>query len=115
MVQVIFCGFGKGQNKRVFAKSGDLLLRVAKDNGVKIVTECEEGTCGSCAVSVEELTKEKQTVYMEDKELETLVSIGAIKADEAKQLQQDTVAPSVRLACQCLIKGDILVKPYEEL
>jgi ferredoxin len=113
MIQVIFCGFGENQDKRVFAKSGDLLLRVAKDNGVKIITECEDGNCASCAVKVEELTAEKQTHYMEDKELATLISISALSKGEAERLQQDTVGHTVRLACQCILKGDVLVKPYK--
>lgn len=114
MVQVIFCGFSKEQDKRVFAKSGDLLLRVAKDNGVKILTECEDGNCGSCTVKIEELTSEKQTQYMEDKEIETLISVGALTKERAEELQQDTVGHEIRLACQYLIKGDILVKPYTQ-
>ncbi len=114
MVQVIFCGFGKEQDKRVFAKSGDLLLRVARANGVKINTECEDGNCGSCVVQVEELGKEPITQYMEDKELETLFTLGLIKKEEIAEVQQKTVAYKYRLACQCIVKGDILVKPKGE-
>jgi len=113
MIQIIFCGFGEDQDKRVFAKSGDLLLRVAKDSGVNILTECEDGNCASCAVKVEELTPEKQTHYMEDKELETLITLGALSKPEAERLQQDTVGHSVRLACQFIVKGDVLIKPYK--
>jgi len=58
MVNVIFCGFGEGMDKRVIAKEGDLLLRVAQNNGVTIPTECKDGMCGSCAVKVEELDGE---------------------------------------------------------
>ncbi|MDD2906014.1 MAG: 2Fe-2S iron-sulfur cluster binding domain-containing protein [Sulfurimonas sp.] len=131
MVNVIFCGFGEGMDKRVIAKQGDLLLRVANNNGVVIPTDCKDGMCGSCAVKVEELTidmseagaksevdpdgwdKNKYTTYMEDKELATLVEMGAISKIEAESAQQYAQQTPVRLACQCIIKGSILVKPFE--
>ena len=45
MANVIFCGFGDGMDKRVHARTGDVLLRVAESNGVVIPTECKDGTC----------------------------------------------------------------------
>lgn len=126
MVNVIFCGFGEGMDKRVIARSGDVLLRVAESNGVKIPTECKDGTCGSCAVRIEDLsvteTLESTTedydvnvksVYMDDKELNTLVEMAAITKKEAEIAQQYNRQTPVRLACQCTIKSDILVKPFE--
>ena len=126
MVNVIFCGFGGEMDKRVIARSGDVLLRVAESNGVKIPTDCKDGTCGSCAVKIEDLSVTKpmdsteedydahaQSVYMEDKELETLVEMGAITRKEAEVAQQYNRQTPVRLACQCIIKSDILVKPFD--
>ena len=131
MVNVIFCGFGEDMDKRVIAKEGDLLLRVAQNNGVTIPTECKDGMCGSCAVKIEELDgelidtgfksevdpdgwdKDKQTTYMEDKELGTLVEMGAISKKEAESAQQYAQQTPVRLACQCVIKGSLLVKPFD--
>lgn len=131
MVNVIFCGFGEDMDKRVVAKEGDLLLRVAQNNGVTIPTECKDGMCGSCAVKVEELDgelvdtgfksevdpdgwdKDKYTTYMEDKELDTLVEMGAISKKEAESAQQYAQQTPIRLACQCIIKGSLLVKPFE--
>jgi len=131
MVNVIFCGFGEGMDKRVFAKQGDLLLRVAQNNGVVIPTECKDGMCGSCVVRIEELDsnpneqvfdskvdpdtwdKDKYTTYMEDKELNTLVEMGAISKKEAESAQQYAQQTPVRLACQCIIKGPMLIKPFE--
>ncbi len=131
MVNIIFCGFGEEMDKRVVAKQGDILLRVAINNGVKIPTECTDGMCGSCAVRVEELDnnpedtgfeskvdpdawdKDKYTTYMEDKELNTLVEMGAITKKEAEVAQQYAQQTPVRLACQCVIKGAMLVKPFE--
>ncbi len=131
MVNVIFSGFGEGMNKRVFARQGDLVLRVAQDNGVKIPTDCKDGMCGSCAIKIEELDsrpnshsfdskvdpdawdKDKYTTYMDDKELNTLVEMGAISKKEAESAQQYAQQTPVRLACQCVIKGPILVTPFE--
>jgi ferredoxin len=125
MVSVIFCGFGEGQNKRVYAKSGDVLLRVAQSNGIVIPTDCTDGMCGSCVVRIEDIATDEsmdsnaeeyaskgKAVYMEDKELETLVSMGAITKKEAEIAQQFNRPTPVRLACQCVIKDAILVKPY---
>ncbi|UFH58380.1 2Fe-2S iron-sulfur cluster-binding protein [Sulfurovum mangrovi] len=132
MVNIIFCGFGEGMDKRVVAKQGDVLLRVATNNGITIPTECTDGMCGSCAVRVEELEtipneaaefeskvdpdswdKDKYTTYMEDKELNTLVEMGAITKKEAEVAQQYAQQTPIRLACQCIIKGSMLVKPFE--
>ena len=125
MVSVIFCGFAEGQNKRVYAKSGDVLLRVAQSNGIVIPTNCTDGMCGSCVVRIEDIATDEsmdsnaeeyaskgKAVYMEDKELETLVSMGAITKKEAEIAQQFNRPTPVRLACQCVIKDAILVKPY---
>ncbi|MBU0721328.1 2Fe-2S iron-sulfur cluster binding domain-containing protein [bacterium] len=108
-----------------------MLLRVAVNNGVVIPTECKDGMCGSCAVRVEEIgtapdsddtqskidpdgwDKNKYTTYMEDKELNTLVEMGAISKLEAESAQQYAQQTPVRLACQCIIKGPLLVKPFE--
>lgn len=126
MVNVIFCGFGEEMDKRVIARQGDLLLRVAEANGVKIPTECKDGTCGSCAVKIEDLSVteamssleenydvDTQSVYMDDKELTTLTEMSAITKKEAEIAQQFNRQTPVRLACQCIIKSDILVKPFE--
>ena len=126
MVNVIFCGFGDDMDKRVIARSGDVLLRVAESNGVKIPTDCKDGTCGSCAVKIEDLSVTEtmdpsaedydahaKSVYMEDKELDTLVEMGAITKKEAEVAQQFNRQTPVRLACQCIVRSDILVKPFE--
>ncbi len=126
MVSVIFCGFGEKQDKRVFAKTGDVLLRVAQSNGITLASDCKDGMCGSCAVRIEEISNDEQldstledysskgqAVYMDDKELETLMSMGAITKKEAEIAQQYNRPTPVRLACQCAIKNaSILVKPY---
>jgi len=126
MVNAIFCGFGEDMDKRVIARGGDVLLRSADSNGVDIPTDCKDGTCGSCAVKIEDLSvtqamdtteedydSNAQSVYMEDKELDTLVEMSAITKKEAEVAQQFNRQTPVRLACQCIIKSDILVKPFD--
>ena len=126
MVNVIFCGFGDDMDKRVHARTGDVLLRVAESNGVKIPTECKDGMCGSCAVKIEDLSVDTvmdattedydanaQSYYMDDKELDTLVEMGAITKKEAEVAQQFNRQTPVRLACQCIVRSDMLVKPFE--
>lgn len=112
MANVIFCGFGKEKDGLVKAKNGELILRVAAAKGVMIPKECEAGECGSCVVKVEELTDEKQTHYMEEKEMEKLIELGLLTKEKAEELNQSTRQSEYRLACQATIRGDILVKPY---
>lgn len=112
MAKVTFSGFGNGE-QTVEAKVGDIVLRVADANSVKIPRDCQDGNCASCAVKVIQQTKSPMTQYMEDKELTTLVVLGAITQQKAEVLQMEGLAPDVRLACQCIVKGDIEVKPYE--
>ena len=113
MANVIFCGFGKEKDGLVKAKNGELILRVAAANGIMIPKECEEGECGSCVVKVEELTDEKQTHYMDDKEIAKLIELGLLTKDKAEALNQSTTQSDYRLACQATIRGDILVKPFQ--
>jgi ferredoxin len=126
MVNVIFCGFGGDMDKRVIARSGDVLLRIAESNGIKIPTDCKDGTCGSCAVRIEDLsvtepmdpTEEDYdahavSYYMNDKELDTLKEMGAITSKEAEVAQEFNRQTPVRLACQYIIRTDVLVKPFD--
>jgi len=113
MAKVIFMHFSEKTDGIYDAKIGEPLVRLAKEKGVPLPLECEDGQCGSCLVSVESIESEEPTSYMEDMELDKLVELGAITAKEANSCQQFTVAPKVRLACQMLVKGDILIKPYK--
>jgi len=113
MAKVIFMHFKEETDGVYEAKIGEPLLRLAKEKGVPISVDCQDGKCGSCLIRVESLADEEPTSYMEDLELDKLVELGAITAKEANTCQQFTVAPRVRLACQTLVKGDILVKPYK--
>ncbi len=113
MAKVIFMHFSKENDGLYDAKIGEPIVRFAKEKNIPISFECQEGNCGSCLVSVEHIANEEPTSYMEDSELDKLVELGAITQKEANYCQQFTVSPKVRLACQMLIKGDVLIKPYK--
>lgn len=113
MAKVIFMHFNPETDGLYDAKIGEPVVRLAKEKKIGLPFECQEGNCGSCLVSVEHITDEEPTSYMEDFELDKLVELGAITAKDAHHCQQFTISPKVRLACQMLVKGDVLIKPYK--
>ena len=112
MVTLKFRGFGS--DKEVTAKTGDILLRVAKDNGITINHNCEEGNCGSCVVSVEIMDKNTPTERLdsEGKELSSLVEMGVYTKQDASTFEMNDITPRVRLACQTIVRGNSIIKPY---
>jgi ferredoxin len=113
MAKVIFMHFKEETDGVYDAKIGEPLIRLTKEKGIPLPLDCQDGQCGSCLINVENLSDTEPTTYMEDMELEKLIELGAITQKEAHTCQQFTVAPKIRLACQMLVKGDILVKPYK--
>jgi len=113
VAKVIFMHFNPETDGLYDAKIGEPIVRLAKEKKIGIPFECQEGACGACLVSVEHITDQEPTSYMEDFELDKLVELGAITAKDAHYCQQFTVSPKVRLACQMLVKGDVLIKPFK--
>mgnify|MGYP006344749277 FL=1 len=111
MAKVIFMHFDTQTDGVYDAKIGEPIARLAKEKMVPIPFS-NEGDYSKCLISVENLSNEEPTSYMEDEELDILVKIGAISAKEAEQCQQFTISPKIRIAPMMLIKGDILVKPF---
>ena len=111
MAKVIFMHFDKQTDGVYDAKIGEPIVRLAKDKSVPIPFGIDKDYSKSL-ISVENLAEEEPTSYMEDEELDILVEVGAITAQEAEQCQQFTISPNVRIAPMMLIKGDILVKPF---
>ncbi|PLY09719.1 MAG: hypothetical protein C0625_00540 [Arcobacter sp.] len=110
MAKVIFMHFDTVTDGVYDAKIGEPIVRLAKEKGVPIPADTKDYS--KSLIKVENLADEEPTSYMEDEELDILVELGAITADEAVQCQQFTISPKVRIAPMMLIKGDILVKPY---
>ncbi len=110
MAKVIFMHFDEKTDGIYDARIGEPLVRLAKDKGVPM--EICKGDYRQCLVSVEHISDQEPTSYMEDEELDLLVEYGAITAEDAEMCQQYTVSPKVRIAPMMLIKGDVLVKPF---
>lgn len=112
MAKVIFMHFDEKVDGIYDAKIGEPLVRLAKERGIPLAT-CHSDNYKDCLISVEHITDEEPTSYMEDEELDLLVELGAITEDEAHQCQQYTISPKIRIAPMMLIKGDVLIKPFK--
>lgn len=82
------------EDLEVEVETGSNLKEVAQAEGAEIPFGCEQGVCGTCLVEIVE--GEENLADPDDQEKETLQAMGA----EDNQ----------RLACQCIIEGDIKVK-----
>lgn len=114
MAKVIFMHFDESTDGIYDVKIGEPLVRLAKEKGVPINTS-KEDNYKNCLISVEHISQEEPTTYMEDEELDLLVELGAISIEDAEICQQYTVSPKVRIAPMMLVKGDVLIKPYKKL
>ena len=112
MAKVIFMHFDMETDWVYEGKIGEPIVRLAKEKNIPIPFAVD-GDYSKCLISVENLSDEEPTSYMEDEELDILVKLGAITANEAEQCQQFTISPKIRIAPMMLVKGDILVKPFK--
>ena len=112
MAKVIFMHFDMETDGAYEGKIGEPIVRLAKEKNIPIPFAVD-GDYSKCLISVENLSNEEPTSYMEDEELDILVKLGAISSKEAEQCQQFTISPKIRIAPMMLIKGDILVKPFK--
>ena len=102
------------KNRKVEAVAGkrSTLLGLAKENGIKIPCECEDGNCGSCLVKVTHLDGDRiKGVMLTDKEKSVLKSIGKLPKSEEERAAVSDLPPTYRLACQTIITDeDLLVE-----
>ena len=112
MAKVIFMHFDEKTDGIYDAKIGEPVVRLAKEKGIPIMFDSNDYS--KCLVSVEHITDEEPTSYMEDEELDELVKLGAISQEDADICQQFTVSPKIRIASMMMIKGDVLIKPYNK-
>lgn len=114
MATIYFSSPVMQRNRKVQAVAGTrtALLGVAKENGIKIPFECEDGECGSCLVKVTHLDGERvKGVQLTDKERNVLKSIGRLPKHEQERAELKDLPPTFRLACQMIIPDeDILVE-----
>lgn len=112
--EVVFCGFGKNGDKRLYVDAGTNLQELALGEDMKkFPKQCQRGTCGICTVTVIELDETPQTHEMDETEIETLEGIGVLNATKAAELKELKQSNKIRLACKYKVAGDILVKPYK--
>ena len=112
MAKVIFMHFDEKTDGIYDAKIGEPVVRLAKEKGIPIAFD--SGDFSKCLVSVEHISDEEPTSYMEDAELDELVKLGAISQEDADICQQFTVSPKIRIASMMMIKGDVLIKPFKK-
>lgn len=113
MAKVIFMHFDEEKDGIYDAKIGEPVVRLAKEKGIPIPFDCGKDYA-KCLVSVEHISDEEPTSYMEDEELDELVKLGAISQEDADICQQFTVSPKIRIASMMMIKGDVLIKPFKK-
>lgn len=100
------------KNRKVEAVAGKrtTLLGVAKEHGIKIPFECEDGECGSCLVKVTHLDGERvKGVMLTDKERNVLKSIGKLPEREEERAYVKDLPPTHRLACQTIVTDEDLL------
>jgi hypothetical protein len=112
MAKVIFMHFDEEKDGIYDAKIGEPVVRLAKEKGIPIAFDPKDHA--KCLISVEHISDEEPTSYMEDEELDELVKLGAISQEDADICQQFTVSPKIRIASMMMIKGDVLIKPYKK-
>lgn len=114
MATIYFSSPLMAHNKKVTAVAGkrSTLLGVAREEGVKIPFECENGECGSCVVKVTHLDGERiKGVMLTDKERNVLKSIGKLPKSEEERAAVRDLPPTYRLACQTIVTDeDLLVE-----
>lgn len=103
---------GHGRDRGFRASPADVLLALAKNHNLNIPFDCEDGECGSCAVMIEEVG-EKSAHHMTERELDTLIRENIITKAEADEAIEKDEMTKVRLACQCKVWADIIVKPFK--
>lgn len=114
MATIYFSSPVMQRNRKIEATVGKrtALLGVAREHGIKIPFECEDGECGSCMVKVTHLDGDRvKGVMLTDKEKNVLKSIGKLSKHEEERANVRDLPPTYRLACQMIVPDeDILVE-----
>ena len=84
----------KSDGKDVEVPAGTTLVQAAEDNGASIAFSCKAGVCVSCLVNI-------------NKGMENL---GPKSGNEKATLEGFGAKPNQRLACQCIVNGDVEVE-----
>ena len=84
----------KSDGKEIEVPKGTSLTQAAEDAGASIPFSCKAGVCMSCLVNV--VSGGENLGPVTDNEKATLEGFGA--------------KPNQRLACQCVVEGDVVVE-----
>ncbi len=114
MANVTFSAPTLAKDITVYAVAGDrrTLLAVAKEHGVNIPCQCQDGECGSCLIKVTYLgTGTRKACELTEKEKLTLSVNGKLSKDILAKVELEDLPPPYRLACQYIVRDeDILVE-----
>lgn len=83
------------QQKTVEARRGKTILTLAKEEGVRIMYDCDGNcTCGTCFVYVEKGAE----------------NLSAASEKEQAHLERQSLPQNARLSCQTHLLGDVVVR-----
>ena len=105
------------KDRTVYAVAGShtkTILKIAQENRIPVNFDCQNGECGSCAVRVSRIGKEKKAplgVSLTMKEQTVLRELGKLTQDQLDDLVTVDQTGEWRLACQFIVRDeDILVE-----
>ncbi len=81
-------------NKTIDVPSGYAMIDMCEDHDTSILFGCRDGACGACMIRV----------------LEGSDNLSPMKDDERDFLETMAAEPNERLACQCVVHGDVKVE-----
>ena len=73
------------------------MIDMCEDHDTSILFGCRDGACGACMIRV----------------LEGAENLSPMQDDERDFLETMAAEPNERLACQCKVKGDVVVEVSE--
>ena len=73
------------------------LINLAEEHDTSILFGCRDGACGACMIKV----------------IEGKDNLSKIEDDEKDFLESMAGEEDERLACQCKVKGDVVIEPSE--
>lgn len=115
MANVTFSGPTLPKDITVYAVAGDhrgTLLALAKQHGIDIPCQCQDGECGSCLIKVTYLgPNQPKAQNLTEKEKLTLSVNGKLTKEWLAKAEVEDMTPPYRLACQYIVLDqDILVE-----
>ncbi len=116
MANVTFSSPVMPRDITVFSVAGSrvTLLALAKANKIPLPCDCQDGECGSCLVKIKNIsTGYRDGVTLTSKEREVLLQLGKLTPEEMMDVVVNDLAPSHRLACQCLLRDEDILVTFE--